>query len=239
MSLEGRLPCNPRSTRIYRIAFSLALSSESGVIALSIPYPLSGPPPELTAPVPIAYSFTFKEPSDALVEALKWASDKHPVDIDIQHDLINGDQGWEAIEELIGKVVASPASEENPAPKPNLKPIVLCTSPGLGTYKYKLINPLFVANLLPPPGALAVPTVKLLAHPMYLAYQARIASLSFSQNVYLKYLPPDWNTPTPTSPLPGAQPADPEGSIRDLDSEAKKEWKRRAKMYRACPPNYR
>ncbi|CAE6452937.1 unnamed protein product [Rhizoctonia solani] len=203
------LPANAASKDVLG---SLALSSESGVIALSIPYPLSGPPPELTAPVPIAYSFTFKEPSDALVEALKWASDKHPVDVHVQVDLINGEQGWESLEELISKVITTQDSEGNTVPKPNSKPIVL-------------------SNMLPPPGALAVPTVKLLAHPMYLAYQARIASLSFSQNVYLKYLPPDWNTPTPTSPLPGAQPADPEGSVRDLDSEAKKEWKRRTKMY--------
>lgn len=69
---------------------------------------------------------------------------------------------------------------------------------------------------------------------MYLAYQAHIASLSFNRNVYVKFLPPDWNTPTPTSPLPGAQPADPEQSVRDLDSEEKKEWKRRTKMYRTC-----
>ncbi|QRW21330.1 hypothetical protein RhiXN_06319 [Rhizoctonia solani] len=181
------------------------------------PIPALGPPPELTAPVPIAYSFTFKQSSDALVEALRWASDKHPVDIDVQVDLIKDEQGWDALEELISKVVSDPDQQKGEAdsvsqPKPNLKPIVL-------------------SNLLPPPGALAVPTVKLLTHPMYLAYQERIASLSFNLNVYLKYLPPDWHTPTPTSPLPGSKPSDPEGSIRDLDSEEKKEWKRRTKMY--------
>ncbi|KAJ1304381.1 hypothetical protein OPQ81_005532 [Rhizoctonia solani] len=196
---------------------SLSISSESGIIAFSIPYSLSDPPPEMTAPVPIAYSFTFNQPSEALVEALTWASDKHPVDIDVQVDLINGEQGWESLEELISKVVTTPGQKEGdansgPVPKPNLKPIVL-------------------SNLLPPPGALAVPTVKLLSHPMYLAYQAHIASISLNQNVYLKYLPPDWHTPTPTSPLPGSKPADPDGSIRDLDSEEKKEWKRRTKMY--------
>ncbi|KAG8759367.1 hypothetical protein FRC11_002029 [Ceratobasidium sp. 423] len=191
---------------------SLSISPESGIIALAIPHPL-GPPPELTAPVPIAYSFTFKQPSEALVDALQWASDKHPVDIDVQVDLINGEQGWESLEELISKVITTPGEKEGePVPKPDLKPIVL-------------------SNLLPPPGALAVPTVKLISHPMYIAYQAHIASLSFNQNVYLKFLPPDWHTPTPTSPLPGAKPADPEGSIRDLDSEEKKEWKRRTKMY--------
>ncbi|CAE6472866.1 unnamed protein product [Rhizoctonia solani] len=202
------LPTNPASKDVLG---SLSVSSESGIIAFSIPYLLSGPPPELTAPVPLAYSFTFKEPSDAFVQALQWASDKHPVDINVQCDLINGEQGWEALEELISKVVTT-QHEGEAVPKPNLKPIVL-------------------SNLLPPPGALAIPTVKLLTHPMYLAYQSHIASLSFSQNVHLKFLPPDWNTPTPTSPLPGSKPADPEGSIRDLDSEEKKEWKRRTKMY--------
>ncbi|CAE6406918.1 unnamed protein product [Rhizoctonia solani] len=204
------LPANAASKDVLG---SLPISPESGIIGLSIPYPLSGSPPELTAPVPISYSFTFKQPSDTLFEALKWASDKHVVDIDVQLDLINGTKGWEALEELISKIeghLDQQGGKADPTPKP--KPIVL-------------------SNLLPPPGALAVPTVKLLAHPMYLAYQEHIASLSFNRNVYLKYLPPDWHTPTPTSPLPGSKPDDPEGSVRDLDSEEKKEWKRRTKMY--------
>ncbi|KAG8726356.1 hypothetical protein FRC12_023473, partial [Ceratobasidium sp. 428] len=134
---------------------------------------------------------------------------KHPVDIDVRIDLANGDQGWEALEDLISKTVAN---AEGSGPTPGLKPIVL-------------------SNLLPPPNALAIPTVKLLAHPMYLGYQAHIASLSFNRSVYVKFLPPDWHTPTPKSPLPNAQPTDPDQSIRDLDSEEKKEWKRRTKMY--------
>ncbi|KAG9126923.1 hypothetical protein FRC07_001387 [Ceratobasidium sp. 392] len=185
---------------------SLPTESELPVVAYSIPYELSSAPPaDLSAPAPLAYSFTFTEPSERLIEALRWASDKHPVDIDVQIDLVNGDQGWEALEELIGKASAGAGDSAG-------KPIVL-------------------SNLLPPPNALSIPTVKLLAHPMYLAYQARIASLSFSQNVYIKFLPPDWHMATPKSPLPNAQPSDPEQSIRDLDSEEKKEWKRRTKMY--------
>ncbi|QRV79340.1 hypothetical protein RhiJN_07355 [Ceratobasidium sp. AG-Ba] len=185
---------------------SLPTAPDLSVIAYSIPYPLSGPPiNNLAAPVPISYSFTFDQSSDPLLEALRWASDKYPADLDVQVDLINGEQGWESLEDLISKTVA----DQDIA---SLKPIVL-------------------SNILPPPGALAVPTVKLLAHPMYLAYQAHVSSLSFTQNVYLKFLPPDWHTPTPQSPLPGAKPTDPDQSIRDLDSEEKKEWKRRAKMY--------
>ncbi|CAE6431934.1 unnamed protein product [Rhizoctonia solani] len=208
------LPANAASKDVLG---SLSIPPELGIIGLSVPYPLSGPPPELTAPVPITYSFTLKQSSEALVDALKWASDKHAVDINVQLDLANNEQSWESLEELISKVVSRPDQQEDeadlsPKPKPDLKPIVL-------------------SNLLPPPGALAVPTVKLLSHPMYLAYQAHIASLSFNRNVYLKYLPPDWHTPTPTSPLPGSKPTDPEGSVRDLDSEEKKEWKRRTKMY--------
>jgi len=163
----------------------------------------------LTAPAPLAYSFTFTEPSESLLAGLRWASDKHPVDIDVRVDLGSGDQGWESLEELISKTVAGPGDT---GPAPGLKPIVL-------------------SNLLPPPNVLSIPTVKLLAHPMYLGYQARIASLSFNQNVYVKFLPPDWHTPTPTSPLPNAQPKDTDESIRDLDSDEKKEWKRRTKMY--------
>lgn len=116
---------------------SLPAASEVSVIALSIPYPLSGQPPaDLTAPAPIAFSFTFTEPTESLLAGLRWASDKHPVDIDVRVDLGNGEQGWESLEELISKTVAGPGDS---GPTPGLKPIILCTCPLLGLYNHKLI----------------------------------------------------------------------------------------------------
>ncbi|ELU39285.1 hypothetical protein AG1IA_06686 [Rhizoctonia solani AG-1 IA] len=164
------LPANAASKDVLgRSVAIITIPTESGIIALSIPYPLSGPPPELTAPVPIAYSFTFKQSSDALVEALRWASDKHPVDIDVQVDLINDEQGWDALEELISKVVSDPDQQKGEAdsvsqPKPNLKPIVLCGSPDIGIHKYKLIDPLLCSQFAPSPWCPRGPD-RQIAHP--------------------------------------------------------------------------
>src|SRR5262245_43549826 len=63
-------------------------------------------------------------------------------------------------------------------------------------------------------------------HPSYRAYQSHTAALSLFPNLYVKFLPPDWNAPTPPTP-PAVAPVD-----GDKDSKEKKEWKRRIKMYR-------
>lgn len=68
-------------------------------------------------------------------------------------------------------------------------------------------------------------------HPTYRAFQARTASLSLFPNVYIKFLPPSWNAPTPSSYVES-------DSLQVEDSEAKlkKEWKRRIKMFRESLP---
>lgn len=83
---------------------------------------------------------------------------------------------------------------------------------------------IWVANILPPPDDLSLPIVKLLSHPSYQSYQSRIASLSLFSEVYIKYLPPAWGAPIPSSS------ASSEDGTR-IDSKEKKEWKRRIKMY--------
>jgi|ERR1700722_19615493 len=40
-------------------------------------------------------------------------------------------------------------------------------------------------------------------HPTYRAYQVQTAALSLFPNVYIKFLPPAWNSPTPATPAPG------------------------------------
>ena len=71
---------------------------------------------------------------------------------------------------------------------------------------------------------LSLPLVKLLTHPTYRAYQAHAASLSLIPNTFIKFLPPNWREPTPSTPAPT-------GGIKPEDSFEKKEWKRRIKMY--------
>lgn len=80
-----------------------------------------------------------------------------------------------------------------------------------------------IANVLPPPHDLELPIVKLLSHPTYQAYQSHIATLSLFPRVYLSYVPPTWNAPTPPTPLLDRDESTP--------SKEKKEWKRRIKMY--------
>jgi hypothetical protein len=79
------------------------------------------------------------------------------------------------------------------------------------------------ANLLPPPHDLELPIVKLLSHPTYRSYQSHVATLSLFPRVYLSYVPPTWDAPTPPTPLDDQGTATP--------SKEKKEWKRRVKMY--------
>jgi hypothetical protein len=86
-----------------------------------------------------------------------------------------------------------------------------------------------IANILPPPHDLDLPIVKLMNHPAYLAFQSRIAVLSLFPNVYVKFLPPSWDAPTPQTPYPGSP-------IEPADVQQQQEWKRRIKMYRKSIP---
>lgn len=82
---------------------------------------------------------------------------------------------------------------------------------------------IILSNILPPPHDLELPIVKLLTHPTYQTYQAHIAALSLFPNLYVKFLPPAWNAPTPPTP--------PAGKELVANEKEKKEWKRRIKMY--------
>jgi hypothetical protein len=75
--------------------------------------------------------------------------------------------------------------------------------------------------VLPPPDGLALPLVKLINAPAYQRYQTHAASLSLFPGVFLALRPPAWGTGVPAAAAP-----------------ERKEWKRRIKMYRACPPPY-
>jgi hypothetical protein len=83
--------------------------------------------------------------------------------------------------------------------------------------------PLRTANVLPPPHDLELPIVKLMNHPTYLAFQSQTAALSLLPNLYIKYIPPSWNAPTP--PTPSVNP------LEEAESKQKQEWKQRIKMY--------
>ena len=85
------------------------------------------------------------------------------------------------------------------------------------------IPPIILSNVLPPPHDLELPIVKLMNHPTYLAFQSQVAALSLFPYVSVKFLPPSWDAPTP--PTPSVEVAE------INDTQQKKEWKRRIKMY--------
>jgi len=86
------------------------------------------------------------------------------------------------------------------------------------------IPPILLSNILPPPHDLELPIVKLMNHPTYLAFQSQVAALSLFPEVYIKFLPPSWDAPIPPTPSE-------ETGVIITDTQQKKEWKRRIKMY--------
>jgi hypothetical protein len=67
--------------------------------------------------------------------------------------------------------------------------------------------------------------VKLMNHPAYRAFETQTAALSLFPNLYIKFLPPSWNAPTPPTPHAGQEETD------TAEAQQKREWKRRIKMY--------
>jgi hypothetical protein len=67
-----------------------------------------------------------------------------------------------------------------------------------------------------------------MTHPTYFDFQSEIATLSLISQLHLKFLPPDWDAPTPQTPFPGSP-------IEANDTQQLNEWKRRIKMYRKYP----
>jgi hypothetical protein len=62
--------------------------------------------------------------------------------------------------------------------------------------------------------------VKLLTHPSYQSYPSHIATVSLFPRVYLSYVPPAWDAPTP-----------PIRQDTAVASKERKDWKRKIKMY--------
>ncbi|KAG6832632.1 hypothetical protein H0H92_014468 [Tricholoma furcatifolium] len=167
------------------------------VISLSVPFRLEDKTQSLPAylsKVPTSLSTVFNDSTPEGVQSLRWALERgRPVDIDIQAAI--SDVVLESFEDIISKATDGLS---------NVPPIVL-------------------SNILPPPHDLELPIVKLMNHPTYLAFQSQVAALSLLPAVYVKFLPPSWDAPTP--PTPSVEVAE------LTDSQQKKEWKRRIKMY--------
>lgn len=81
-------------------------------------------------------------------------------------------------------------------------------------------GPIILSNVLPPPHDLTLPIVKLLNDPMYRSFQAFTASLSLYPRIFVKFTPPSWDAPTPST-----------SASADLHDKQKREWKRRIKMF--------
>jgi len=173
-------------------------ASQAGVtvLAASIPFSLeSGTIPSIPSTKHhITFTASFQDTSDAAVTALRAALSAGHT---IEIDVQGtGDATWEGLEDLLTKATAGGVTS------------------GL----------IILSNTLPPPHDLELPIVKLLSHPTYQSYQSYVATLSLVPRVYLSYVPPTWNAPTPPTPLPS------EGAAATASKE-KKEWKRRIKMY--------
>ncbi|KAG6903022.1 hypothetical protein C0995_007455 [Termitomyces sp. Mi166 len=167
------------------------------VISLSVPFKLEDKDqtfPSYLSKVPTSLSTVFNQSTPEGIASLRWALERgRPVDIDIQAAI--SDAVLESFEDIISKATA-------------------------GIDK---VPPIVLSNILPPPHDLELPIVKLVNHPTYLAFQSQVAALSLFPEVYVKFLPPSWDAPTP--PTPSLEVAE------ITDSQQKKEWKRRIKMY--------
>ncbi|KAH9952980.1 hypothetical protein BC827DRAFT_1349606 [Russula dissimulans] len=165
------------------------------VLAVSIPFSLeSGTIPSIpSTKYPVTFTASFQGTSDAAVAALRAALSAGHT---VEIDVQGtGDASWEELEDLLTKATAEGVTS------------------GL----------IVLSNILPPPHDLELPIVKLLSHPTYRSYQSRVATLSLFPRVYLSYVPPTWDAPTPPTPLHGEEFA--------TASKEHREWKRRIKMY--------
>ncbi|KAH9851380.1 hypothetical protein C2E23DRAFT_237565 [Lenzites betulinus] len=209
----------------------------------------------------IVLSTTFKDSSPAAIEALAWAlAQGLTINIDVQSDLQQS-SGWDSLEELLTKATASPESSKgkvvlcayisfsgewrdvqnvrkrgirSPDMSPNLEGAVVCANMTASMWRYFVLTTLvYLANILPPPDSLALPIVKLLTHEVYRSFQGRTASLSLFANLFVNFLPPAWDAPTPPTPAPAPTEITEEHKEKAarLESHEAREWKRRIKMY--------
>jgi len=172
--------------------------SDVPILSVSVPFSVENGSPvgiPSSSKVPISLSMVYSRQTPEAVEALTWAlSNGHVIDVDVQ--FTTDDKSYDSLEESL-----STASKG--------------AGPG---------SAVVISNVLPPVDDLSLPLVKLLTHPTYRAYQAHAASLSLIPNTFIKFLPPNWREPTPSTPAPT-------GGVKPEDSFEKKEWKRRIKMY--------
>lgn len=197
-SLDGRVSAVVVKASAGELEGLESQASEAGVTVLAASIPLdleSGTIPSIpSTKFRVAFTVSFTgTTSDAAVATLQAALKAGHI-IDIDVQ-DSGEAGWEKLEDLLTKATAE---------VPNTGCIIL-------------------SNFLPPPHDIVLPIVKLLTHPTYQSYQSQIATLSLFPRVYLSYVPPTWNAPTPPTPVPGQE--------APISSKEQKEWKRRIKMY--------
>jgi len=193
-------------TEIEKAIADLESDTDIPVISVLVPFSLETAPPadppsylSGSAKVPTSLSTIFTKSGPESLPALTWAvQHSRTVDIDICGDLTQSDALWESFEELLTSVTK--AREDHKS------------------------TPIILSNILPPPHDLTLPIMKLMNHPSYRAYQSNTAALSLFPNLYVKFLPPAWDAPTPPTPPATA-------SFERTDSKEKKEWKRRIQMY--------
>jgi len=187
-----------RNCPLRRLLRLLALRASAFGLALGFGLGLvNGSPVGIPSPskVPISLSVVYSKHTPEVVEALTWAlGNGHVVDVDVQFS--TDDKSYDSLEESLS------TASKDADPK----------------------SAVVISNVLPPVDDLSLPLVKLLTHSTYRAYQAHTASLSLIPNTYIKFLPPNWQEPTPPTPAPI-------GGVKPEDSSEKKEWKRRIKMY--------
>ncbi|KAF7971866.1 hypothetical protein HWV62_19739, partial [Athelia sp. TMB] len=209
LSLQGTDP-----TEIEKVVTGLEPSAAPPILSVLVPFSLDAAPPSEVPPhlsasakIPTFLSTTFVKNGPESASALSWAlQNSKTVDIDIRSDLATNDPLWEGFEEML----------------------TAATKPEEG----KTLGSIILSNILPPPHDLTLPIVRLMKHPTYETYQSHTAALSLFPNCYVKFLPPAWDAPTPSTPAAGASFESSQSTLSvQNELEQKIEWKRRIKMY--------
>jgi hypothetical protein len=169
------------------------------VLAVGVPFDIENPTSSQFSDLDLktrkTLYTTVKQLAPGSNEGLRWALQQGcPVDVDVQ--VTFSDASFESFQELISSASADLAQS----------------------------GPIILSNVLPPPHDLSLPIVKLLNDSTYRAFQAQIAALSLYPRSFVKFTPPSWAAPTPSSPPAGA-------SADDMAAKQKREWKRRIKMF--------
>ncbi|KAJ7722134.1 hypothetical protein DFH07DRAFT_293653 [Mycena maculata] len=172
------------------------------VLSLMVPFEMHSAQHEMPAytsglSIPISLATSFSKSTPESIVGLKWAlSQGRPVDIDVRAAL--SDSALQGFLDLLDEAVADLPS----------------------------VPPIIISSVLPPPHDLSLSIVKLMKHPSYHTFQTQTAALSLVPGLYIKFLPPSWDAPTPATPSDLAN-----DTVDDANSKQSKEWKRRIKMY--------